>query len=73
MGWLRFLLLVLAARPLALFLTGADVTGRERLPLRGRPSSRPTIAAMSTPCCCWRSFPRAPWPGSGPWRRPTTS
>jgi 1-acyl-sn-glycerol-3-phosphate acyltransferase len=35
MGWLRFLLLVLAARPLALFLTGADVTGRERLPLKG--------------------------------------
>jgi 1-acyl-sn-glycerol-3-phosphate acyltransferase len=34
-GWLRFLLLVLAARPLALFLTGADVTGRERLPLNG--------------------------------------
>ncbi len=30
MGWLRFLLLVLVARPLALFLTGADVTGRER-------------------------------------------
>ena len=35
MGWLRFLLLVLVARPLALFLTGADVTGRERLPLKG--------------------------------------
>jgi 1-acyl-sn-glycerol-3-phosphate acyltransferase len=35
MGWLRFLLLVLAARPLALFLTGADVSGRERLPLKG--------------------------------------
>jgi 1-acyl-sn-glycerol-3-phosphate acyltransferase len=34
-GWLRFLLLVLVARPLALFLTGADVTGRERLPLKG--------------------------------------
>ena len=35
MGWLRFLLLVLVARPLALFLTGADVTGREHLPLKG--------------------------------------
>jgi 1-acyl-sn-glycerol-3-phosphate acyltransferase len=35
MAWLRFLLLVLIARPLALFLTGADVTGRERLPLKG--------------------------------------
>jgi 1-acyl-sn-glycerol-3-phosphate acyltransferase len=34
-GWLRFLLLVLVARPLALFLTGADVSGRERLPLKG--------------------------------------
>jgi 1-acyl-sn-glycerol-3-phosphate acyltransferase len=35
MSWLRFLLLVLVARPLALFLTGADVSGRERLPLKG--------------------------------------
>ena len=35
MAWLRFLLLVLVARPIALFLTGADITGRERLPLRG--------------------------------------
>lgn len=34
-GLLRFLLLVLVARPLALFLTGADVSGRERLPLKG--------------------------------------
>lgn len=34
-GLLRLLLLVLIARPLALFLTGADVTGRERLPLKG--------------------------------------
>jgi len=34
-NWLRFLLLVLVARPLALFLTGADVSGRERLPLKG--------------------------------------
>jgi 1-acyl-sn-glycerol-3-phosphate acyltransferase len=32
---LRFLLLVLVARPLALFMTGADVSGRERLPLKG--------------------------------------
>lgn len=35
MGWLRFLLLILVARPLALFMTGADVSGRERLPLKG--------------------------------------
>lgn len=35
MAWLRFLLLVLVARPIALFLTGADVSGRERLPLKG--------------------------------------
>lgn len=35
MRWLRFLLLILVARPLALFMTGADVTGRERLPLKG--------------------------------------
>ena len=34
-GWLRFLLLILVARPLALFMTGADVSGRERLPLKG--------------------------------------
>lgn len=35
MRWLRFLLLILIARPLALFMTGADVSGRERLPLKG--------------------------------------
>jgi len=35
MRWLRFLLLILVARPLALFMTGADVSGRERLPLKG--------------------------------------
>ncbi|KSB89286.1 hypothetical protein AS593_12100 [Caulobacter vibrioides] len=35
MRLLRFLLLVLVARPLALFMTGADVSGRERLPLKG--------------------------------------
>ena len=33
--WLRFLLLILVARPLALFMTGADVSGREHLPLKG--------------------------------------
>jgi 1-acyl-sn-glycerol-3-phosphate acyltransferase len=32
---LRFLLLVLVARPLAVLMTGADVAGRERLPLKG--------------------------------------
>ncbi len=35
MGWLRRLLLVLIARPLARVFTGADVLGRERLPLKG--------------------------------------
>ncbi|MDG2530331.1 lysophospholipid acyltransferase family protein [Caulobacter endophyticus] len=35
MRLLRFLLLVLVARPLALLMTGADVSGRERLPLKG--------------------------------------
>ena len=35
MRWLRLLLLILVARPLALFMTGADVSGRERLPLKG--------------------------------------
>lgn len=35
MRLLRFLLLVLIARPLAVLMTGADVCGRERLPLRG--------------------------------------
>ncbi|HRD28598.1 MAG TPA: lysophospholipid acyltransferase family protein [Caulobacter sp.] len=35
MGWLRWLLLLLVARPIARFLTGADVSGREHLPLKG--------------------------------------
>lgn len=35
MKTLRWLLLLLIARPIARFLTGADVTGREHLPLRG--------------------------------------
>lgn len=35
MRFLRFLLLLLVARPVARFLTGADVTGREKLPLKG--------------------------------------
>ena len=35
MRLLRFLLLVLVARPLAMLMTGADVSGRERLPLKG--------------------------------------
>ncbi len=35
MAWLRWLLIVLILRPLALVLTGADVTGRERLPRAG--------------------------------------
>ena len=35
MGWLRLLLLVGVARPLARFFTGADVIGREHLPTRG--------------------------------------
>lgn len=35
MRLLRFLLLVLIARPLAVLMTGADVCGRERLPLKG--------------------------------------
>jgi 1-acyl-sn-glycerol-3-phosphate acyltransferase len=35
MRFLRFLLLLLIARPVARFLTGADVTGREKLPLKG--------------------------------------
>jgi 1-acyl-sn-glycerol-3-phosphate acyltransferase len=33
--WLRWLLLLLVVRPIARFLTGADVTGREHLPLTG--------------------------------------
>ncbi|HYG27905.1 MAG TPA: lysophospholipid acyltransferase family protein [Caulobacteraceae bacterium] len=35
MGWLRLLLLVGGARPLARVFTGADVIGREHLPTRG--------------------------------------
>ena len=35
MAFLRLLLLLLIARPLARILTGADVEGRERLPTRG--------------------------------------
>jgi 1-acyl-sn-glycerol-3-phosphate acyltransferase len=35
MGWLRLLLLVGVARPLARVFTGADVSGREHLPTRG--------------------------------------
>jgi 1-acyl-sn-glycerol-3-phosphate acyltransferase len=33
--FLRSLLLILIARPIALFMTGADVANRERLPLKG--------------------------------------
>jgi len=33
--FLRWLLLLLIVRPIARFLTGADVTGREHLPLKG--------------------------------------
>ncbi|MFZ5671192.1 MAG: lysophospholipid acyltransferase family protein [Pseudomonadota bacterium] len=35
MGWLRWLLLLTVARPIARVLTGADVSGREHLPLKG--------------------------------------
>ncbi len=35
MNWLRSLMLVGVARPLARFFTGADVSGREHLPLKG--------------------------------------
>ena len=35
MGFLRLILLVLIAKPLARILTGADVEGRERLPVKG--------------------------------------
>ena len=35
MAFLRLILLLLVARPLARILTGADVEGRERLPVRG--------------------------------------
>jgi 1-acyl-sn-glycerol-3-phosphate acyltransferase len=35
MRFLRWLLLLLIVRPIARFMTGADVTGREHLPLKG--------------------------------------
>ncbi|ATQ44294.1 lysophospholipid acyltransferase family protein [Caulobacter mirabilis] len=35
MAWLRWLLILLIARPVAKFMTGADVTGEEHLPVRG--------------------------------------
>lgn len=35
MGWLRILLLTLIAKPLARIFTGADVLGREHLPVKG--------------------------------------
>ena len=35
MAWLRLLFLTIIARPLARFLTGADVVGRENLPSHG--------------------------------------
>ena len=35
MGFLRLLMIVLVFRPLAVILTGADVCGREHLPLKG--------------------------------------
>lgn len=35
MRFLRWLLLLLVLRPIARFMTGADVTGREHLPLKG--------------------------------------
>jgi 1-acyl-sn-glycerol-3-phosphate acyltransferase len=35
MAWMRMLLIVLVARPLAKILTGADILGRENLPVRG--------------------------------------
>jgi 1-acyl-sn-glycerol-3-phosphate acyltransferase len=35
MAWLRLLLLIVIGRPLARFLTGADVVGRHRLPTKG--------------------------------------
>jgi 1-acyl-sn-glycerol-3-phosphate acyltransferase len=35
MAWVRLLLLMLIGRPVARFLTGADVIGRERLPTKG--------------------------------------
>ena len=35
MRFLRWLLLLIVLRPIARFMTGADVTGREHLPLKG--------------------------------------
>jgi len=35
MAWLRFLLIILVLRPMALVLTGVDIIGRERLPTTG--------------------------------------
>lgn len=35
MAWLRWLLILLIARPIARFMTGADVTGDEHLPRKG--------------------------------------
>lgn len=35
MAWLRLLLMMLVLRPVARILTGADVVGRERLPIKG--------------------------------------
>ncbi|MDP3661213.1 1-acyl-sn-glycerol-3-phosphate acyltransferase [Phenylobacterium sp.] len=35
MRWLRRIVIVLVARPLARVFTGADIVGRERLPLKG--------------------------------------
>ena len=35
MAWLRLVLLILIARPLARLLTGADIVGREKLPTSG--------------------------------------
>lgn len=35
MSWIRWLLLLLIVQPIARFMTGADVTGREHLPLKG--------------------------------------
>ena len=35
MAWLRLLFIILVLRPLAVLITGVDVVGRERLPVRG--------------------------------------
>ena len=44
MAFLRLVLIVLLARPIALSLTGADVVWRERLPTKG-----PAIVVTSLP------------------------